>query len=76
MWTTVASLCFTTTLLCRYIPYQLLLFKKCNPPVGIPDPISKRDERCYGIGLYGDMRHKTPGMLPAVVSFLAKIYDS
>jgi hypothetical protein len=57
-------------------PLNYCFFKKWNPLVGTPDPISKRDERCYGIGSYGDMRYEPSGMLPAAVSLLAKIYES
>jgi hypothetical protein len=57
-------------------PANYSFFKKWNAPVGTQDPISRKDERYYGSGSYADLRYKPPGMLPAVVSFLAKIYNS
>jgi hypothetical protein len=46
--------------------------KKGSPPIGSHDPISRKSERCYRNGLYGDKRYRPAGMLPAVVSLLEK----
>jgi hypothetical protein len=76
IWTTAASLCFTTTLLCRAIPYQLLFFQKIKPSSWDTGSNQQKRWKILWQWFLWRSEYRPPGMLPAVVSFLAKIYDS